>query len=695
MAYSSDEREMRRLRRQRIIEEQERQQRLDDEIEYLQNQREQLISNRRYERQLQDVATYDEPISEAESHITIDKYVDPDESGYDHSLRSSGEIHSQTPKSILKKSARSDIATRDDESKLYGSFSKSERQGERSKESPIFRSDKPLSINSPKLYRGFNGFDHEFDAPKQDNVKFKAKTHPGTKPEFDQSLVDLKAGDVSSTQEQSEFIQLMNQEIHDLDRRLENLSLRRDLSGNGSRILHDANKDDRASKYSENEHGRKCTLDSGFKEKPQITERNQERAVNDNLAKREKLLKERERMIKEKERELRERELYVESQEKKNKELIDPYEEMLRKREQEIEQRLKDLKMKELDVYTRETSLKKKEEERQKNIKRIESELENKQSELDNLDTYMKLEADSLNINVETETMKATDPNLISEMDISKCHKSDIKSEPESMAQDKTFYFPKFSIFSGEDPKPKTEATFEEWKYEVSCLRKDKIYSDTVIGQAIRKSLKGQAKKVLLPMGSGASVDEILVRLEGVFGNVATPMSILQEFYTAYQKQDESVAAWGLRLEEILQRAQEKGQLRIEEKDELLRNKFWRSLKSERLKSATRLHFHTIKSFDLLRQKVRAEEYEMKINSAAQQHVIKTEKSEASSSSTESKMDLLLERMSDLEKKMKEMDKRKPGRWYRQQNQNQRSGQQQNFTETNGNKPKDTQKDLN
>ena len=301
-------------------------------------------------------------------------------------------------------------------------------------------------------------------------MRFKAKTHTGTKPDFDQSLVDLKAGDVSSTQEQSEFIQLINQEIHDLDRRLESLSLRRDLSGNGSRILHDANKDDRASKYSENEHGRKCTLDSGFKEKPQITERKQERAVNDNLAKREKLLKERERMIKEKERELRERELYVESQEKKNKELIDPYEEMLEKRKQEIEQRLKDLKTKELDVYTRETSLKKKEEERQKNIKRIESELENKQSELDNLDTYMELEADSLNINVETETMKAMNPNLISEMDIAKGHKSDTKSEPEPMAQDKTFYFPKFSIFYGEDPKPKTEATFEEWKYEVSCL---------------------------------------------------------------------------------------------------------------------------------------------------------------------------------------------------------------------------------
>ena len=230
-----------------------------------------MISNRRYERQLQDSATYDEPISEAESHITLDKYVDPDESGYDHSLRSSGEIQTQTPRSILKKSSRSDIATRDNENKLYGSFSKSERQGERSKESDRYRSDKPLSINLPKLYRGFDGFDHEFDAPKQDNVRFKAKTHTVTKPDFDQSLVDLKAGDVSSTQEQSEFIQLMNQEIHDLDRRLENLSLRRDLSGNGSRLLHDANKDIRASNYSKNEHGRKCTLDSGLKEKPHIT----------------------------------------------------------------------------------------------------------------------------------------------------------------------------------------------------------------------------------------------------------------------------------------------------------------------------------------------------------------------------------------------------------------------------------------
>ena len=58
----------------------------------------------------------------------------------------------------------------------------------------------------------------------------------------------------------------MNQEILDLDRRLENLSLRRSLSGNGSRVLHNSTNDDRAN-YSENKHVGNCYLDLGLKEK--------------------------------------------------------------------------------------------------------------------------------------------------------------------------------------------------------------------------------------------------------------------------------------------------------------------------------------------------------------------------------------------------------------------------------------------
>ena len=53
-----------------------------------------------------------------------------------------------------------------------------------------------------------------------------------------------------------------------------------------------------------------------------------------------------------------------------------------------------------------------------------------------------------------------------------------------------------------------------------------------MIAQAIRKSLLGQAKRVLLLIGEKATVTEIMDRLEGVFGNVASGQSVLQEFYT-------------------------------------------------------------------------------------------------------------------------------------------------------------------
>ena len=137
--------------------------------------------------------------------------------------------------------------------------------------------------------------------------------------------------------------------------------------------------------------------------------------------------------------------------------------------------------------------------------------------------------------------------------------------------QDRSLLFPKFSPFSWEDSKPKSEASYEEWKYEENCTRKGGIYSDEIIAQAIRKSARGQAKRVLLTMGISASVESILQRLEGVFGNVATGESILQEFYTAFQKPEESVNSWGLRLEEILQKAIDKDHVKEEDKDDRLR----------------------------------------------------------------------------------------------------------------------------
>ena len=90
------------------------------------------------------------------------------------------------------------------------------------------------------------------------------------------------------------------------------------------------------------------------------------------------------------------------------------------------------------------------------------------------------------------------------------------------------YSFPKFSPFSGEDPKPKAEASFEEWRYEVNCARESGDYSASMIAQAIRKSLRNPAKKLLLPLGTSASVEIMMDKLNNSYDNVAKGQSILR-----------------------------------------------------------------------------------------------------------------------------------------------------------------------
>ena len=233
---------------------------------------------------------------------------------------------------------------------------------------------------------------------------------------------------------------------------------------------------------------------------------------------------------------------------------------------------------------------------------------------------------------------------------------------------DSQYVFPKFSPFSGDDPKPKTEASFEEWKYEVECIRKEKEHSDVAITQAVRKSLRGQAKRVILPLGTSANIACLMERLENVFGNVASGQAILKEFYTATQKENESITSWGLRLEEIYQRAKEKGKAREEERDNTLKEQFWKSLRSERLKNATRVKFETIESFELLRRAVRAEENEMKVATNLQQHQLKQQKKEEEPK--EDKLDMIIKRIEALEKG------RNKGGWNANQTQNRQNNKQ-------------------
>ena len=185
---------------------------------------------------------------------------------------------------------------------------------------------------------------------------------------------------------------------------------------------------------------------------------------------------------------------------------------------------------------------------------------------------------------------------------------------------------PFLSSFSGTEPVPNKEVSFESWKQETKFFINSNCYSELTVNQIMRNSLRGQARKFVNTLRPNVSTTEMIEKLEGVFGNVASGESIVQEFYDAYQKPDDSTTLWGIRLEEIFERARDKGHVTLEQRENMLRNKFWRGLYRTDLKNATHVYFVSDKiDFEMLRKKVKAEEYEMSQERAFRQKDKKAE----------------------------------------------------------------------
>ena len=86
----------------------------------------------------------------------------------------------------------------------------------------------------------------------------------------------------------------------------------------------------------------------------------------------------------------------------------------------------------------------------------------------------------------------------------------------------------------------------------MACLQKESIYPDAHILQAIRQSLKGEARDTLLTVGESATSKDVLIKLNALYGIASSNESIMQQFYLAYQKASENVAQYSIRLENIL-----------------------------------------------------------------------------------------------------------------------------------------------
>ena len=246
-------------------------------------------------------------------------------------------------------------------------------------------------------------------------------------------------------------------------------------------------------------------------------------------------------------------------------------------------------------------------------LKQLEKELQCKENEIRTRLNLDKVAVEETLTEAKTaESTKKSQPDGSNETTTKTNTKSDDKNEHTSKTEVTHLVKPFVNSFSGIDPTPKNESSFEEWRLETQYLMDCNVYPAYIVNQAIRNSLRGQARKVLVTLGPRATSKDIKEKLECIFGNVATGESVLQEFYNATQKENESVTLWTIRLEEIYQKAKEKGHVSDSQKDKMLKNKFWRGLRNTELKNATRVHFEKDKvGFEMLRTKVRAAEYEL------------------------------------------------------------------------------------
>ena len=127
--------------------------------------------------------------------------------------------------------------------------------------------------------------------------------------------------------------------------------------------------------------------------------------------------------------------------------------------------------------------------------------------------------------------------------------------------------------------------------------------------ETIRLSLKGKARTVLLHLGKQVGVLDILKELEGIYGSVASIESIKEQFYSARQESNETVAEYSLRLVQLLCRSNMP--LNNETKNDMLRNRLWSGLRDGDLRNASRYKFESVLDFNQLRKELRVVEQDL------------------------------------------------------------------------------------
>ena len=151
---------------------------------------------------------------------------------------------------------------------------------------------------------------------------------------------------------------------------------------------------------------------------------------------------------------------------------------------------------------------------------------------------------------------------------------------------------------------------------------KEGEYSAHVIARSAKKCWRGEAAKIARRLSCDASVSDIIRKFDGIYGTVEDSNVLLSHFYSAMQLPDESVSAWGCRLEDLLDRALTSGiSMPRHSLNNMIRDQFWSGL-HDHLKEPTRHQMSKITNFDEFR--VETKKIEREKSTSLQRRTITT-----------------------------------------------------------------------
>jgi hypothetical protein len=220
---------------------------------------------------------------------------------------------------------------------------------------------------------------------------------------------------------------------------------------------------------------------------------------------------------------------------------------------------------------------------------------------------------------------------------------------------------PRLSQFSG-DVNNKGDVSYQQWKCELLDLSHDHIYTQHQLSQCVRRSLRGTAADVLLHLGDSITVSTVFDKFDNIFGDVLPSDILFEQFYTARQKDGESVATWACRLEDVLVKLRARDPLAVSvvTSQGMVRSKFWSGLYCEKLKGALRHRFDGGATYNELLVAARVAELESTPVLPTAKPVPKVNQQTSSDTQMLSKMDALMKQLSIVQQRLEKLEQSPP-----------------------------------